>query len=86
MGLGYTESKWVTESMLVKASEQTPLKPIIVRLGHVCGGPSGYWDPVEWVPALVRSGQILGCLPRPEGVSAHAFSTSLLAESEATRM
>lgn len=69
MGMGYTESKWVSESVLVKASEQTPLRPIIIRPGHVCGGPSGYWDPVEWVPALIRSGQLLGCLPRPEGVS-----------------
>ncbi|KAF9465935.1 hypothetical protein BDZ94DRAFT_1296127 [Collybia nuda] len=81
MGLGYTESKWVTENILIKASEKSPLKPIIIRPGHICGGPSGYWDPVEWVPAIVRSGQHLGCLPRPEGnvtwIPAHVAAAAI---------
>ncbi|KAF8154617.1 hypothetical protein B0H34DRAFT_783775 [Crassisporium funariophilum] len=67
VGLGYTESKWVAEQILQKAWEQTPLRPIIVRVGHLCGGHSGNWDTQEWVPILVRSAQVLNCLPSFDG-------------------
>jgi len=67
IGHGYSESKWVVERMLCKASEQTSLKPLIIRLGHVCGGQAGNWDTSEWIPMLVRSGQVLKCLPHADG-------------------
>lgn len=55
--------------MLARAAERTELAPIIVRIGQLCGGRNGSWNTSEWVPSIVRSGQLLGCLPRADGVS-----------------
>ncbi|KAF5351512.1 hypothetical protein D9758_007194 [Tetrapyrgos nigripes] len=60
---GYGESKWCGENILREASLQTPLKPVIVRVGQICGGPNGEWNTTEWFPALVRSSQTLKKLP-----------------------
>jgi len=69
VGSGYPESKWVAERILTLASEKTSLRPVIVRIGQLSGGRNGSWNPVEWVPSIVRSGQLLGCLPLAPGVS-----------------
>ncbi|KAJ7579150.1 hypothetical protein C8J56DRAFT_796936 [Mycena floridula] len=55
VGAGYGESKWCVELILANASESTPLKPIIVRVGQLNGGFNGYWNENEWFPSLVRS-------------------------------
>jgi thioester reductase-like protein len=68
IGSGYPESKWVAERVLTLAAENTAFSPIIVRIGQLSGGRNGSWNPSEWVPSIVRSGQILGCLPRASGV------------------
>jgi len=34
-----------------------------VRVGQLCGGPTGAWNPSEWVPAIVQSAPALACLP-----------------------
>ena len=67
-GTGYTESKWVSEELLMEASKITPLNAIIVRVGQLCGGLNGYWNTAEWLPSMVQSGQILGCLPTDDKV------------------
>lgn len=69
IGNGYTESKWVAESILARAAKQTPLCPSIVRLGQICGGRNGSWNPQQWFPAMIRSAQMLSCLPQPTGAS-----------------
>ncbi|KAF6743956.1 hypothetical protein DFP72DRAFT_1079255 [Ephemerocybe angulata] len=68
LGSGYPESKWVAEQLLVRASQETALRPVIVRIGQLSGGRNGYWSPSEWVPSIVRSGELLGCLPRSPGL------------------
>ncbi|KAF8880544.1 hypothetical protein BD779DRAFT_1675887 [Infundibulicybe gibba] len=67
VGSGYPESKWVAERVLTLAAKRTPLSPVIVRIGQLSGGRNGSWNPDEWVPSIVRSGQTLKCLPRAEG-------------------
>ncbi|KAJ6629893.1 hypothetical protein B0H10DRAFT_1775629 [Mycena sp. CBHHK59/15] len=62
-GTGYTESKWIAEQILVKTAELTPLKPLIVRVGQLCGGINGAWNTKEWAPALVQSAGVIGCIP-----------------------
>ncbi|KAJ6471951.1 hypothetical protein C8R45DRAFT_836164 [Mycena sanguinolenta] len=62
-GTGYQQSKWIAEEILLKAGESTSLKPLIVRVGQLCGGIKGAWNAQEWVPALVQSAKILGCIP-----------------------
>ncbi|KAF9552954.1 acetyl-CoA synthetase-like protein [Agrocybe pediades] len=60
---GYTESKWVSEEILVEASKRTQLNSIIVRVGQLCGGLNGCWNTAEWFPSLIQSAQTLGCIP-----------------------
>ncbi|KAL0958751.1 hypothetical protein HGRIS_014075 [Hohenbuehelia grisea] len=67
VGSGYPESKWVAERVLTNASERSPLQPIIVRVGQLSGGANGCWKTHEWVPSIVKSAQIVGCLPRAAG-------------------
>ncbi|KAF8161947.1 hypothetical protein K438DRAFT_1909851 [Mycena galopus ATCC 62051] len=62
-GTGYSESKWISEEILRKAGESTPLKSVVVRVGQLCGGVNGAWNAQEWVPALVQSGKAIGCIP-----------------------
>jgi len=68
-GSGYSESKWCAETILNQASLQTPLKPVIVRVGQLSGGSNGEWNTSEWFPSLVRSSQTLKKLPSLAGVS-----------------
>ncbi|KAJ7636417.1 hypothetical protein FB45DRAFT_1138067 [Roridomyces roridus] len=63
---GYVESKWVSESILVRAAEATPMKPVIVRVGQLSGGANGAWNIGEWVPAIVQSAKFIGCIPTDE--------------------
>ena len=66
---GYSESKWVSERILSIAGQETPLRPIIVRVGQLCGGINGNWNHREWFPALVRASQVVGGAPSCRGVS-----------------
>ncbi|EEB90149.1 hypothetical protein MPER_11683, partial [Moniliophthora perniciosa FA553] len=82
IGSGYAESKWVAEKILVKAAEQTTLRPVIVRIGQISGGPDGSWSAAEWFPTLVASGQVLRCLPHAQGyiswIPAHHAANALI--------
>ena len=49
--------------MLEVAAEQTPLRPVIVRVGQVSGGVNGSWNPLEWIPGIVQSTALTKSLP-----------------------
>jgi thioester reductase-like protein len=66
---GYSESKWVSERLLWAAGQSTPLRPIIIRVGQLCGGINGNWNVREWFPALARASQVVGGVPQNFGVS-----------------
>ena len=68
IGGGYTESKWVSETMLMRAAQQTPLRPTIVRLGQLTGDRNGSWNEREWFPSIVKSSAAVNCLPDLNGV------------------
>lgn len=59
----------MAESILARAAETTPLRISVARLGQLSGGSNGCWSPKEWFPLLVRSGQVVGCIPQLNGVS-----------------
>ena len=69
VGPGYAESKWIAERILDAAAERTALRPVVVRLGQVCGEGNGTWNEKEWFPSLIKSALTLGCLPSLDGVS-----------------
>ncbi|KAH9937867.1 acetyl-CoA synthetase-like protein [Epithele typhae] len=63
-GLGYSESKWVAEQLLARASSESGLRTIIARVGQLSGDRRvGAWNTKEWVPALARLSQLAGCVP-----------------------
>ncbi|KAH9955362.1 acetyl-CoA synthetase-like protein [Russula dissimulans] len=70
LGTGYSESKWVAERILDAAAERTALRPVVVRLGQVCGDGNGAWNEKEWFPSLIKSALTLGCLPSLDGTVA----------------
>lgn len=63
VGQGYCESKWISENIITAASKQTTLIATIARLGQLTGSSSGAWKSNEWFPLLIKSSQIMGCLP-----------------------
>ncbi|KAF8315479.1 acetyl-CoA synthetase-like protein [Cantharellus anzutake] len=78
---GYGESKWVAEQILARVAQETPLKPVVVRVGQLSGGKNGSWNTSEWIPAIVKSGEVVRALPAvndrvswlPMNVAASAF-------------
>lgn len=63
-GLGYGESKWVAESLLLRAREAVGLRTATVRVGQIAGDTRvGGWNKQEWVGAIARLGQIVKALP-----------------------
>ncbi|PCH42382.1 acetyl-CoA synthetase-like protein [Wolfiporia cocos MD-104 SS10] len=62
-GLGYAESKWVSEQILYQAAAKTPIDPMVVRVGQLSGGPGGDWNTHEWFPSMVQTAPVLRCFP-----------------------
>lgn len=73
-GQGYAESKWVAEQILYRASRESALRSIIARATLITGAPNGAWNTTDWVPAILRSGLEMGCLPLYPGVLRLALS------------
>ena len=69
LGTGYGESKWICEEILAISRAETSLQPVIVRIGQVSGCVNGYWKPSEWIPSIIQSMGITGCLPSSGRVS-----------------
>ncbi|THV07008.1 acetyl-CoA synthetase-like protein [Dendrothele bispora CBS 962.96] len=66
VGTGYTESKWISEKLIRSSMLQNPL---IIRVGQLTGDAKyGVWNQKEWVPAMIRSATMLGCLPDESGL------------------
>ncbi|KIK65187.1 hypothetical protein GYMLUDRAFT_159995 [Collybiopsis luxurians FD-317 M1] len=63
---GYSKSKWIAERIICTAAKTTQLRPLIVRLGQLCGS-FGEWKTTEWFPTLVKSSIALGYLPKVNG-------------------
>lgn len=63
VGMGYSESKWVGETMLEEVRKSSGLPTLIIRVGQVTGASNGAWNPKEWFPSLVQASSKLGCLP-----------------------
>ncbi|KAJ7485112.1 male sterility protein-domain-containing protein [Mycena galericulata] len=62
---GYGQGKYVAERILA----QSGLNVICFRLGQIYGSPpTGAWATSNWVPILVKTSIILGCLPLGDGL------------------
>ena len=85
VGPGYAESKWIAERILDAAAERTALRPVVVRLGQVCGEGNGTWNEKEWFPSLIKSALTLRCLPSLDGVSGILITDDVVADNGALR-
>ncbi|KZT61197.1 acetyl-CoA synthetase-like protein [Calocera cornea HHB12733] len=67
-GTGYSESKWVTERIMLAAAEQRGLRATIWRVGQLAGSvKNGAWNKTDWLPLIVKSGERLKMLPSLPG-------------------
>jgi thioester reductase-like protein len=65
VGMGYGESKYVSERLLVGSG----LDVCSLRIGQISGGhQNGAWAVTDWVPIMVKSSLALGMLPLSTGV------------------
>jgi len=67
VGSGYGEAKWVAEGILNQAAHVRELPIVIVRPTQMCGSINGEWKANDWFPALLRSSQTIGIIPRVSG-------------------
>ena len=68
---GYGDAKFVCEKMLDETLHKYPnqFRTMTVRLGQVAGSTtSGYWNPAEHLPFLIKSSQTLKAIPSFDGV------------------
>ncbi|KAG9126234.1 hypothetical protein FRC07_004314 [Ceratobasidium sp. 392] len=66
-GIGYGQSKFVTEKIL-ESARTAGLETCVVRLGQLTGDTkSGSWSTTDWVPSIVGSSVSVGCLPTLTG-------------------
>lgn len=63
VGIGYGESKFISERILQIAAEQTPLRSVAVRVGQLSPPGDGAWDEDSWLPIQLASSVYLGALP-----------------------
>lgn len=64
-GRGYSASKWVAETMLLRAMDERGLRTNVVRVGQLSGDlVKGGWNEKEWVPVLLKGSQALGAVPQ----------------------
>lgn len=70
--IGYGVAKHICERMLDETLHHprhaAQFRAMVVRLGQIAGScRTGYWNPAEHLPFLVRSSQTLGAMPALDG-------------------
>lgn len=63
-GMGYAQSKLVTENLCDRASRQTGLKTRVLRVGQIIGDTQhGRWNTTEAIPLMLQAARTIGALP-----------------------
>lgn len=63
-GMGYAQSKLVTEHLCDRASRQTSIKARVLRVGQIIGDTQhGVWNDTEAIPLIFQTAQTVGALP-----------------------
>ncbi|KAJ5766758.1 uncharacterized protein N7511_004374 [Penicillium nucicola] len=66
---GYGEAKHICERICLAASRTAGVPTSIHRLGQIAGPSTetGYWNPQEWIPAIIATSKSLGKVPSTLG-------------------
>lgn len=78
--MGYTQAKWVCESITESAytNLNSELDCSMCRIGQLSGAEStGFWSANEHIPALMKASQDMGVLPDLPGVNRSSTVCSL---------
>ncbi|KAK0386750.1 hypothetical protein NLU13_6586 [Sarocladium strictum] len=70
-GNGYSQSKYVSEKILVEAAATSKVKSAIVRVGQIAGpigDAKGTWSTTDWFPRMMASAKIIRSLPDSLGI------------------
>lgn len=69
--MGYGQAKLIAERLLNEAAKTCGIQTAICRVGQVAGpvmrGELGEWNKSNWVPSLIQSSKLLGCIPNELG-------------------
>ena len=63
---GYGQSKAVASVLLEEACKTAGVSGAVVRVGQISGpirSLHGAWNQQEWLPTIIESSRVLGCLP-----------------------
>ncbi|GAB1210138.1 hypothetical protein APSETT445_008928 [Aspergillus pseudonomiae] len=62
--MGYAQSKLVAERIVHAAALTTGMVARVLRIGQIVGDTAtGYWNPTEAIPLMLRTAKTLGALP-----------------------
>ncbi|KAB8264645.1 putative NRPS-like enzyme [Aspergillus pseudonomiae] len=62
--MGYAQSKLVAERIVHAAALTTGMVARVLRIGQIVGDTAtGYWNPAEAIPLMLRTAKTLGALP-----------------------
>lgn len=63
-GMGYAQSKLVTENMCDRAAKQTGMDARVLRVGQIIGDTQhGIWNDTEAIPMIFQTAKTVGALP-----------------------
>ena len=64
-GMGYAQSKLVTEHLVVKAAQDTDIQARVLRVGQIVADTKhGIWNETEAIPLMLQSATTFGALPK----------------------
>ena len=81
-GMGYAQSKLVTEHIISRASEQTGMAARVLRVGQIVADQSsGIWNDTEAIPLMLQAATTIGALPtlneRPRWLPVDVVATAV---------
>lgn len=63
-GMGYAQSKLVTEHLCDRAAKQTGIRARVLRVGQIVGDSHhGVWNAIEAIPMIFQTAKTIGALP-----------------------
>jgi thioester reductase-like protein len=63
-GMGYAQSKLVTENLVVRAAAETGMQARVLRVGQIVADTQhGIWNDTEAIPLMLQAATTIGALP-----------------------
>lgn len=63
-GMGYAQSKLVTEHLVQRAGSQTGMRARVLRVGQIIADTQyGIWNDTEAIPLILQAGTTIGAIP-----------------------